>query len=163
MTLWGQSAGGASVDSYGYAYPKDPIIKGLIIDSGSAYLLGSTDAPQTNFTSLAGMVGCKDLAPEAEIGCMRNVSANAIENALSSYVSSGATPKLAFTPFPDNVTAFSNPADRAERGLVAKLVGISLLLFFDCGIDKIELINISYTASNYRIQYKRRSWFCILL
>ncbi|KAM0130692.1 hypothetical protein ACHAP3_007233 [Botrytis cinerea] len=121
MTLWGQSAGGASVDSYGYAYPDEPIVKGLIIDSGSAYLLGSTDAPQTNFTSLAGMVGCKDLAPEAEIGCMRNVSANAIENALSAYTSSGATPKLAFTPFPDNVTAFSNPADRAERGLVAKL------------------------------------------
>ncbi|KAK6599949.1 chlorogenic acid esterase precursor [Botrytis cinerea] len=102
MTLWGQSAGGASVDSYGYAYPDEPIVKGLIIDSGSAYLLGN-------------------LAPEAEIGCMRNVSANAIENALSAYTSSGATPKLAFTPFPDNVTAFSNPADRAERGLVAKL------------------------------------------
>ncbi|ESZ93847.1 hypothetical protein SBOR_5788 [Sclerotinia borealis F-4128] len=124
MILWGQSAGGASADSYGYAYPNNPIVKGLIIDSGSAYLLGSTDVLQTNFTALAGMVGCKDLKAEAEIGCMRNISASVIENALSSYANSGVTPKLAFTPFPDNVTAFSNGADRAARGLVAKLPAI---------------------------------------
>ncbi|KAJ8060122.1 hypothetical protein OCU04_010474 [Sclerotinia nivalis] len=121
IILWGQSAGGASVDNYNYAYPQDPIVKGLIINSGSAFLLDTTDASQTNFTALAGMVGCKDLAPVPEIACMRNVSADAIENALNGYQKSGASPSLGFTPVPDNVTAFSNPADRAKRGLVAKL------------------------------------------
>lgn len=122
LTLWGQSAGGASVDSYGYAYPNNPIVKGLIADSGSAYLLSTADTTQKNFTALAGMVGCKDLAPDAELRCMRNVSATVIEDALSNYVNSGVTPTIAFTPVADNITAFSNPADRAAKGLGVKLV-----------------------------------------
>ncbi|RAL58668.1 hypothetical protein DID88_002974 [Monilinia fructigena] len=124
LTLWGQSAGAASVDSYGYAYPKDPIVKGLIADSGSAYLLGTTDTTQSNFTALAGKVGCKDLEAEAELACMKNVSATVIADALSDYVNSGVTPTLAFTPFQDNITAFSNPADRSARGLGPKLPAI---------------------------------------
>ena len=124
ITLWGQSAGGASVDIYGYAYPDDPIISSLICDSGSANLLGSVDAAQTNFTFLAGLVGCGNLAPQSELDCMRNVPATTLENALSNYGISGAKPSIAFTPFPDNVTAFSNSTDRAVRGLVAKIVSI---------------------------------------
>ncbi|CAG9947315.1 unnamed protein product [Clonostachys rosea f. rosea IK726] len=39
MTLWGQSAGAGSVGMYGYAYPKDLIVKGLISDSGAPAML----------------------------------------------------------------------------------------------------------------------------
>lgn len=53
---------------------------------------------------------------------MRNVSAISIENALSNYAISGQKPAIAFTPFPDNKTAFSNTTDRAIRGLVADIV-----------------------------------------
>ncbi|QSZ34459.1 hypothetical protein DSL72_006053 [Monilinia vaccinii-corymbosi] len=124
LTLWGQSAGAASVDNYAYAYPTDPIVKGLILDSGSSFLLRSTDSSQTNFTALAGMVGCKNLKPTAELKCMRKVSATAIANALSDYSNSGATPALSFVPVPDNVTAFANPEDRALKGLGTKLPAI---------------------------------------
>ncbi|KAK2629743.1 hypothetical protein QTJ16_000563 [Diplocarpon rosae] len=124
ITLWGQSAGGASVGSYGYAYPSDPIVTSLIYDSGSAELLVSSDASQSNFTFLAGRVGCGGLAAAPELDCMRNVSAVTIENALSSYAISGARPSLGFTPFPDNKTAFSNTTDRAVRGLLAKIPAI---------------------------------------
>lgn len=53
---------------------------------------------------------------------MRTVNASAIENALSNYAISGQKPSIAFTPFPDNKTAFANTTDRAIRGLVANIV-----------------------------------------
>jgi hypothetical protein len=53
---------------------------------------------------------------------VRKVPASTLENALSHYAISGAKPSIGFTPFPDNITAFSNGSDRAARGLVAKLV-----------------------------------------
>ena len=70
------------------------------------------------------MVGCGGLQPAPELNCMRNVSATALENALSNYAISGAKPAIAFTPFPDNKTAFSNSTDRALKGLVAKIVSL---------------------------------------
>lgn len=47
------------------------------------------------------------------------------EDALSEYANSERTPTIAFTSFPYNAIAFSNPADRVEKGVVAKLVGWS--------------------------------------
>ena len=128
ITLWGQSAGAASVDLYGYAYPDDPIVSSLICDSGSASLLESADTAQTNFTFLAGLVGCGNLAPQPELDCVRKVPAQTLENALSNYAISGVKPSISFIPFPDNVTAFSNSTDRAMRGLVAKIVSTSTLV-----------------------------------
>lgn len=127
ITLWGQSAGGASVGLYGYAYPTDPIVTSLICDSGSANLLGSTDTMQSNFTFLVGLVGCGNAtgSAESELACMRNVDATTIENALSNYAISGQKPAIAFTTFPDNKTAFGNTTDRAIRGLVADIVSLS--------------------------------------
>lgn len=122
ITLWGQSAGGASSNVYGYAYPEDPIVSSIIADSGSANLRSSSDTQQSNFTSLAGLVGCGGLEPEPELSCVRNVSATDLENALSYYGINGTKPAISFTPFPDNKTAFGNITDRAVRGLVAKIV-----------------------------------------
>lgn len=122
ITLWGQSAGGASVSTYGYAWPKDPIVSSLICDSGAAGLVSSADTIQSNFTFLAGKVGCGGLNDTAELACMRGVNATVLENTLSNYLISGVKPSISFTPFPDNKTSFSNPSDRASRGLVAKIV-----------------------------------------
>jgi carboxylesterase type B len=128
ITLWGQSAGGASTSIYGYAWPDDPIVSSLICDSGAAGLLGSGDNQHTNFTFLAGLVGCSGLDAQTELSCVRNVSATTLENALSNYSINGTKPAISFTPFPDNKTAFSNTTDRAVRGLVAKIVSDVLCL-----------------------------------
>jgi hypothetical protein len=122
ITLWGQSAGGASASLYTYAYPSDPIVSSVICDSGSAELPGSTDTAQSNFTFLAGLVNCSNLGPQSTIACVQKVPAVTLENALSNYAISGAKPTIAFTPFPDNKTSFGNFTDRAVRGLVATIV-----------------------------------------
>ncbi|KAK5168218.1 uncharacterized protein LTR77_006787 [Saxophila tyrrhenica] len=114
ITLWGQSAGGASTSMYSYAWRSDPIVSGLIADSGAAGLsVGEIDKAQTNFTSLASVVGCKGLSDAATLTCMRNVPAGTLENALST--SEG----LDFGPTPDGMVVFGNYTKRAAEGLVA--------------------------------------------
>ncbi|KAH6889353.1 Alpha/Beta hydrolase protein [Thelonectria olida] len=113
MVLWGQSAGAASVGMYGYAYPHDLIVKGLILDSGSTSTLTVAAGNYTNFHTLAKSVGCGGLGSSKELACMQEVKGTEIQAA---YSSSG----LGFTPVGDNVTAFSNTTDRIAKGLVSK-------------------------------------------
>jgi hypothetical protein len=89
--------------------------------------VSSVDTIQSNFTFVAGKVGYGGLSDTAELACMRGVNATVLENTLSNYLISGVKPSISFTPFPDNKTSFSNPADRASRGLVAKMVSAIFL------------------------------------
>ncbi|OJJ38084.1 hypothetical protein ASPWEDRAFT_734215 [Aspergillus wentii DTO 134E9] len=122
ITLWGQSAGGASTDLFGYAYPDDPIVTGLICDSGSATIAGSSDYTQKNFTFIAEKVGCAG-NDDAVLECMRGVPATRLRDVVSTY-GNVKSMGLSFTPIPDNITAFSNTTDRALRGLVADIPAI---------------------------------------
>jgi carboxylesterase type B len=122
IILWGQSAGGASVSMYPYGYPSDPIVAGIIADSGSPGIAGGKDLAQTNFTFLAGLVGCKNQSDEAVLSCVRQVPARVLENTLSWYIGNGTTPKIAFGPTPDEKLVFSNWTQRIQQGKIAKLV-----------------------------------------
>ncbi|KAK4893513.1 hypothetical protein LTR27_008196 [Elasticomyces elasticus] len=125
IIFWGQSAGGASVSLYPYAYPKDPMVKGIAADSGSPGIAGSSDTAQSNFTFVASLVGCTG-QPEVVLDCMRhNVTAAALENVLSLYQISARSPKITFGPTPDEVIVFANYTDRAAKGLVAKIPEIT--------------------------------------
>lgn len=54
MVIWGQNAGGMSVDDYNFTYPDDPIVSGLIMDSGTAQMpFAVTNIEHTNFTFIA--------------------------------------------------------------------------------------------------------------
>lgn len=119
ISLWGQSAGGASSSYYSYAWRDDPIVTGFIADSGAAGLASGTDYAQSNFTSLAFLVGCGNLSDSATVTCLRNVPAGTLENALST--SDG----LDFGPTPDGTVVFANYTERAVQGLVADVVSIS--------------------------------------
>ena len=122
ITLWGQSAGGGSVSSYAYSWPEDPKVAGLIADSGSAVrFISNQDTAQSNFTALAGMVGCGDLSPDEELACMRNVDARDLENTFSWYVNNATGPRLAFSPVVDEKVVFSNYTERTLNGQIADL------------------------------------------
>lgn len=117
ITLWGQSAGAVSVDYYNFAYPEDPIVSSLIMDSGTALLplstVGINDITHSNFTFVAGQLGCGNLSPDAEISCMRNVSETSIEGFLETYGDNGTQPPISFIPIIDNRTRFANYTARA--------------------------------------------------
>jgi len=118
ITLWGQSAGAASVDYYNFAYAKDPIVTGLIMDSGTALhpTLLADDPTHTNFTFVAGKLGCGGLYGTAELECMRKKTWSDIENVYD--------PTLNFSPVVDEVVIFSNYTARALAGNYTKLVSL---------------------------------------
>jgi acetylcholinesterase len=116
MVLWGQSAGGNAANSYGYAYPEDPIVAGIVAQSGTVSQLNSPNT--TAFTILAKQLGCDGLDAEEELACMQQ----APNDRLHSVIRSGAgVPR--FSPAVDDVTLFANNTARLESGLVAKVVG----------------------------------------
>ncbi|CZS96094.1 uncharacterized protein RAG0_05541 [Rhynchosporium agropyri] len=67
ITLWGQPAGGASSNVYGYACLEDAIVSILISDSESANLRSSPEIQHPNFTPLASLVGCGYLEAKLEL------------------------------------------------------------------------------------------------
>ena len=119
MALWGQSAGASSVSYYLYAYLEDPIVHAFIADSGTASSRGLADPTHSNFTALAGMVGCGSLDTAEEFRCMQEVDARALEDALSTSNAS-----IRFSPNADGLTLFSNYTERMVDGRVSKIVRI---------------------------------------
>lgn len=115
-----------SVDYYNFAYPEDPIISGLIMDSGNAILpLGADDSEHTNFTFVAEHFGCSGNSAEAELTCMRNVSMTDIVALLKTYSDAGTQPALSFSPIVDNRAKFANYTERALAGNFTKKPAIA--------------------------------------
>ncbi|KAK0390502.1 hypothetical protein NLU13_0006 [Sarocladium strictum] len=114
ITLWGQSAGASSVGIYGYAYPKDPIVQGLIADSGAAGVAAGGSC--TAFSTFANSFGCGRREPKEQLACLQRVDAKDIQQTLS-FGNTGAR----FAPGADNVTAFANYTERISKGLIANL------------------------------------------
>ncbi|KAL4778393.1 Alpha/Beta hydrolase protein [Aspergillus varians] len=112
ILLFGQSAGAASVDTYSYAYPDDPLVSALVFESGTVGLISNTDQNNTNWNGLSTAVGCGS-GPES-LSCMSDVPFESIIDAM-------ITGSYSFTPVFDNRTMFSDYADRAGAGRQARL------------------------------------------
>lgn len=122
MTLFGQSAGASSTDFFSYAWWNDPLVSGLIIQSGAvgnnkvAYSDGTS-----NFSYVANQVGCGHLGKDEELECMQGKDADEILQVYESYNATENEGKsLGFGASVDEETIFSNFSERRERGLVAK-------------------------------------------
>lgn len=115
-------------DIYSMAYPKDPIIHGIIGESGSANtpFLDNTSLAsaggQKNWYQVAKAVGCNETGP-ASVSCMRAKSTAEITKAASSLQSKKG-PTVAFGPSSDGKLYWSvkEVNKRAKQGLFAKIV-----------------------------------------
>lgn len=150
ITLWGQSAGAISAGYYQYAYPRDSLITGVIMDSGNEMLSSPLfdDPDNTNFTYVARRFGCaativtkeaksqqeREERGRHELECMRggNVSAQAITDFIRDRDEALKVPYIFFAPQVDNRTVFT--ADeykkRSEKGEVAEVVSFLFSSFF---------------------------------
>lgn len=126
MVIWGQSAGATAVDFYQYAYPDNPLVTGLIQDSGTAHLdilKNSAVGDYSSFSLVAANVGCANTtSAAAELECMRGVSAEKLEAFVAAYEDGEDDPALTFTPLVDGVLVFENYTERAAAGNMSKLV-----------------------------------------
>ncbi|KXT00514.1 hypothetical protein AC578_4073 [Pseudocercospora eumusae] len=126
MILFGQSAGAGSVDHYNYAYPEDPIVKGLIMESGTALLPIRGDSTGVNFTFVATQLGYMGSSSDsaAVLSYMRSLDASKIELFIANYSDSRSSPGLSFSPIPDGKSVFANYTSRALSGQQSKVPAI---------------------------------------
>ncbi|KAK2017356.1 carboxylesterase [Colletotrichum eremochloae] len=127
MVIWGQSAGAVAVDYWNFAYAKDPIVKGFIMDSGTAHLdqLMNHDASHSNFTFVAQQLGCGNLTDaRAELACMRKIPAEKLERFVADYKDSQVVPTIGFSPQVDNKIVFANYTEKAALGGMSDLPAI---------------------------------------
>jgi carboxylesterase type B len=109
ITIFGESAGGAAVDMYAYAWTKDPIINGIIAQSGSAGMRlsapGGASAPNAAWYRTSQALGCGGAEAGAKtVDCMRGKPAEQIQKQLDAMTTGpGITP---FGPTPDGKTIF---------------------------------------------------------
>jgi carboxylesterase type B len=143
MVLFGQSAGGMSVDLYSFAYTKDPIVHGLIPQSGTisgsvgripASATGNTQAIVQHWSDLSNTLGCGEVTSEnisKTLTCMRSKPASAVLDATTPKA--GASAMGTWGPKADEKAVPSNIAGRAAKGDFIKVVSARLHLRKTCG------------------------------
>jgi len=116
LTLFGQSAGSASVDHYAYSYASDPVVSGLIMDSGAAgfgkrlplnnaeawYNVSDSLACGTNFTNKSAEI----------LACLQQKDIKELFTAIGSN---------RFQPSVDGITGFGNYPELSRAGNFARL------------------------------------------
>lgn len=118
ILLWGQSAGGISVDYHNFAFWDNPISHASFSQSGTATkALETDDYAHTNFTYVARQLGCDfPNDGDAEMHCMQNMPTNDILSFVNHY---NGTDKLIFLPIADEKLIFSNYTERALNGYLS--------------------------------------------
>jgi carboxylesterase type B len=118
IVIQGESAGAASVDYYGYTYKDDPIVTGIIAESGAAGPAQFGTADYKNWFTAIKNLGCPNSTYEA-IECARSKTFDEILTAIAP-LNSGALDS-GFGPTVDNVTIYSDYGVRGAAGDFAKI------------------------------------------
>ena len=124
ITVFGQSAGGASADYLSYAFPGDPIMHAFIPHSGLAGGTVVTGEDESialqQWYNVSETLGCGGPdAGEATIDCVRSKDFNDIPAAIKPLQTTALL--SGFGPTIDNKTVFANYSSLGEDGLFAKI------------------------------------------
>ncbi|GFF82222.1 carboxylesterase [Aspergillus lentulus] len=124
ITLFGESAGGTSVDHYSYAWKDDPIVHALIVQSGNVARIGGRTAEQarTLWLNASEALGCGNQSTHDQqiYDCMITKPAGDIARHLVNTMAT--TVNLPYSPAAGDILVFSNYADRPAAA-VPMLVG----------------------------------------
>ena len=152
ITIFGQSAGGVSVDYYSYAWKQDPIVHGLISQSGTAlsFIPNTLSMTMTSFLNVSAAVGCGSSASAEVVSCMRSVDYQAILNAsvLVPFASTAALPQPPFQPTVDNKTVFSDYTTLSAKGAFMKVPYLAGNNDYEAGFYKISAFAAKKTLTD---------------
>ncbi|KAJ8113604.1 hypothetical protein OPT61_g4300 [Boeremia exigua] len=127
IVIFGQSAGGASVDYWSFAWKKDPIVAGLIPMSGTSlsFLPNTPDYAQTLWYNVSQTVGCGGPSDDTAtvLSCVRSKDTSVLLAAAARVpaLPTQALAQATFHPTVDNVTVFADYQQLAASGGFAKI------------------------------------------
>ena len=137
IVIFGQSAGGASVDLYSYAWTEDPIIAGSIAQSGTANSFGNLlpETANSSWYQVAAKVGCSQGDADQILACLRSPNTTMASLIAAQNTGGGLQSVLGlFSPTVDNKTVFYNYTELAfEKKFIQKpyLIGNN---YFEAGL-----------------------------
>ncbi|KAH8695819.1 Alpha/Beta hydrolase protein [Phaeosphaeriaceae sp. PMI808] len=125
IILFGQSAGAEAIDFYSYAWTKDPIIKGLILQSGSTGLRAyPKEESAAAWYNVSSTLGCGDSSnSNLVLECMRRQTTQDIQKAIPLETRVGGS--AVFWPTVDETVVFSDYSALAAAG---KFIKVPLLI-----------------------------------
>jgi cholinesterase len=135
ITLFGESAGGTSVDMYSYAWVNDPIVNAFIPESGTSALgetLGGNKADKSaGWYKASQKVGCGGAeAGEKTVDCMRSKPWNEVLRAIKPEGPQAALGGMGdFGPMADGKVVFNDYKARAAAGNFIKRVNCPTLIY----------------------------------
>ncbi|KAJ9641752.1 uncharacterized protein PV06_03775 [Exophiala oligosperma] len=112
VTIFGESAGGGSVDVLVTTMKENPPFRAAIIESGQATSYVNTTNAPTAWLALAAALNCTTTHPKSNLTCLRNQTAETIKSVIEHRA-------LAFRPVADNVTVLRYPEDARLNRSVA--------------------------------------------
>jgi cholinesterase len=151
ITIFGQSAGSASVDYYSYAYTSDPIIAGMIQESGTINGFGTVSKTAANgaWFNVTSVLGCGSASSNSSdvLACMRTKTPTQIYSAIPPAKAGSITGGLSnFGPAMDDITVFSDYDARSTAGNFIKLPLLTGNADYEAGLfaTTAALANITY-------------------
>ncbi|KAH7356153.1 cholinesterase precursor [Pyrenochaeta sp. MPI-SDFR-AT-0127] len=127
IVIFGQSAGGASVDYWSFAHQKDPIVSGLIPMSGTSlsFLPNTKEYSQSLWYNVSQTVGCggPNEDPATVLSCVRSKDTSVLLAAAARVppLPSQALNQATFHPTVDNITVFADYEQLSASGAFAKI------------------------------------------
>ncbi|KAE8150662.1 carboxylesterase [Aspergillus avenaceus] len=123
ITIFGQSAGGTSVDYYSYIWTEKPIVQGLISHSGTAlsFRPNTLEESAGYFYHVSRTLDCGTNSSNTQsvVQCLREQPYRAILAAVAKVPAapSPMLPQPVFHPTADGVTVFDDYAERSAAGM----------------------------------------------
>lgn len=130
ITFAGHSAGAFVIDYLAYAFPHDPIMAGMILQSGTALTIPSNTPEETlsSFHNVSATLGCLENSTDTLLACMRSKEWKEV---LKAAALPAAGLHTAFEPTIDNKTIWSTTQyeAKASKGEFARVVSSSIAIF----------------------------------
>lgn len=132
VTIFGQSSGGVAADWWTFAYKDDPLVSGIISESGNAFSfpLNTPEQQTKNWYNVSAALGC-DVSADT-VACVRGKDwQHVLAAAAKLPAAQGGNPVRsmpAFYPTVDNKTVFSGYSSLLKDGRFAKIVSTNRLL-----------------------------------
>lgn len=126
IVIFGQSAGGASVDYWSFAWKKDPIVSGLIPMSGTSlsFLPNTKEYSQSLWYNVSQTIGCggPNVNSNEVLSCVRSKNTSVVLAAAARVpaLPTTALAQATFHPTVDNITVFADYEQLSASGAFAK-------------------------------------------